>query len=130
MAAKPSKFSSIFVTPQDPEPEEKVEETAVEAAVPVLAPDAATAVGPVAEKPSPATEPATPQTTTRTTTGKKSDPRYKQVTAYVRKDLHRNVTDALYDEARGREDAKRKEFSELVDELLEQWWQNQTRHNA
>lgn len=121
MAAKPSKFSSIFVTPQDPEPEKTVEETAV----PEVAPDAATAIVPAAEKPSPAMEPATPQTATRTTTGKKSDPRYKQVTAYVRKDLHRNVTDALYDETRGRDDAKRKEFSELVDELLERWLQGQ-----
>jgi len=42
------------------------------------------------------------------------------VTAYVRKDLYRTVTDALYDDARGR-DTKRQEFSELVDELLERW---------
>ena len=56
----------------------------------------------------------------RRASGKKSDPRYKQVTAYVRKDLYRTVTDALYDDARGR-DSKRQEFSELVDELLERW---------
>lgn len=130
MAVKPSKFSSIFEAFQDPEPEETVEETAVETTAPVLEPDAGTAGVHVAEKPSPAMDPPVPQPSGRTTTGKKSDPRYKQVTAYVRKDLHRNVTDALYDEARGRDDAKRKEFSELVDELLEQWWQGKDRHKT
>ena len=123
MAAKPSKFSSIFAAP--PEPEEAIEETATEAIAPILELETAAASPTVVAEPTPAAE-----STSRTTTGKKSDPRYKQVTAYVRKDLHRHVTDALYDEARGREDAKRKEFSELVDELLEQWLKNRSGHNG
>jgi len=117
---KTSKFSSIFDANQVPEPEQ----------IP-LAPDQhdiqrtdpATSFTVAAETAS-HTEPQTAKLTGRATNGKKSDPRYKQVTAYVRKDLHRNVTDALYDEARGR-DTKRKEFSELVDELLERWWKEQ-----
>lgn len=123
MAAKPSKFSTLFEAPQ--EPEETTQEPATDTIAPTPEPETATATATVAPEPSPAAE-----STSRTTTGKKSDPRYKQVTAYVRKDLHRHVTDALYDEARGREDAKRKEFSELVDELLEQWWQGRGGHNG
>jgi hypothetical protein len=120
VTAKTSKFSSIFDANQVPEPEQIL-----------LAPDqhdiqrtnSATSFTVVTETAS-HTEPQTAKLTGRATNGKKSDPRYKQVTAYVRKDLHRNVTDALYDEARGR-DTKRKEFSELVDELLELWWKEQ-----
>ena len=44
----------------------------------------------------------------------------------MRKDLHKNVSDALYDESRGRVDAKRKEFSELLNELLEDWLEKQS----
>jgi len=124
VAAKPSKFTGIFDTPQDAERE----------AVPVA--DTLTLNQPF-ETPTPsitALSPATeagrgePQRTGRPANGKKSDPNYRQVTAYVRKDLYRNVTDALYDEARGRE-TKRKEFSELVDELLDLWWQEQQTQN-
>lgn len=123
MAAKPSKFSSIFQAAQ--EPEETPQETAAEAITPISEPETSVAAATVVTEPAPAAE-----STSRTTTGKKSDPRYKQVTAYVRKDLHRHVTDALYDEVRGREDAKRKEFSELVDELLEQWLKTRSGHNG
>jgi len=63
------------------------------------------------------------ETAARTKTGKKSNPDFKQVTAYVRRDLHENVTSILFNEAIGRKDNKRKEFSEPVDELLEQWLQ-------
>lgn len=62
----------------------------------------------------------TAQRNGRPATGKKSDPNYRQVTAYVRKTLYREVSEALYDDSRGR-DTKPKEFSELVDELLEEW---------
>lgn len=48
------------------------------------------------------------------------------MTAYVLKDLYKNVSDALYDESRGQVDAKRKEFSELVDELLADWLDERT----
>ncbi len=124
MAVKPSKFSSLFAAPQEPE------ETASVRAEPVSAAEEIAAATPViGDTTAQASAQPTPSTG-RPANGKKSDPRYKQVTAYVRKDLHRHVTDALYDEARGREDAKRKEFSELVDELLEQWLKNRSGHNG
>lgn len=44
--------------------------------------------------------------------GKRSHPDYAQVTAYVRKDTHEEVMHAIY---------KRREFSELVEELLIEW---------
>jgi len=101
MASKPSKFIGIFGAAQEP-PAEVTQVVLVETEAP----------------------PASPAG--RRASGKKSDPRYKQVTAYVRKDLYRTVTDALYDDARGR-DTKRQEFSELVDELLERWCQERER---
>ncbi len=119
MAAKTSKFKGIFDAAQDPEPEE----TAIARAEPVSAAEEIAAATPVIGETAPqASSPPTPPTG-RPANGKKSDPRYKQVTAYVRKDLHRNVTGALFDDARCRDDAKRQEFSELVDALLERWWQ-------
>lgn len=47
--------------------------------------------------------------------GKRNDPDYEQVTAYVRKRVHRDVKIALL------QDEPRREFSELVDELLRKW---------
>ena len=47
--------------------------------------------------------------------GKKSDPNYTQVTAYVRRDLYRDVRIALLQDGSG------EDFSELVDRLLEDW---------
>lgn len=44
--------------------------------------------------------------------GKRSHPDYAQVTAYVRKDTHDEVMRSIY---------KRREFSELVEELLIEW---------
>ena len=118
MATRPSKFQSIFAS-GDPEPEA------------VSAPDLAVPL--VAEMPPPTplaaergtvseAEASVPRRTGRPAIGKKSNPNYRQVTAYIRKDLYRDVTDILYDEGRGR-DTKRKEFSELIDELLERWRQ-------
>lgn len=52
--------------------------------------------------------------------GKRSHPDYEQVTAYIRKDTHRDVKIALLSEGNGRE------FSELVQELLEQWLLSRT----
>ena len=46
------------------------------------------------------------------TVGKRSDPDYTQITAYVRKETHENVMREIY---------KRQEFSELVEELLSEW---------
>lgn len=46
------------------------------------------------------------------TPGKRSDPNYTQITAYVRKDTHESVMREIY---------KRQEFSELIEELLSDW---------
>ncbi len=45
--------------------------------------------------------------------GKRSDSDYRQVSAYVRRDTYRRVKLALLEENR--------EFSELVEELLQHW---------
>ena len=47
--------------------------------------------------------------------GKRSHPDYEQVTAYIRKDTHRSAKIALLREGEERE------FSELIQELLEEW---------
>lgn len=52
--------------------------------------------------------------------GKRSHPDYEQVTAYIRKDTHRAAKIALLSEGEARE------FSELVQELLEQWLKSRT----
>ena len=45
---------------------------------------------------------------------KRSHPDYEQITAYIRKDTHHAVKVALLNNGR-------KEFSELVEDLLRQW---------
>lgn len=52
--------------------------------------------------------------------GKRSHPDYEQVTAYIRKDTHRAAKIALLSESEERE------FSELIQELLEQWLKSRT----
>jgi hypothetical protein len=52
--------------------------------------------------------------------GKRSDPDYEQVTAYIRKHTHKDVKIALLQEGQGRE------FSELIEELLSGWLQPRT----
>ena len=47
--------------------------------------------------------------------GKRTDPDYAQVTAYIRKGTHHGVKLLLLQEGQGRE------FSELVEELLSSW---------
>jgi hypothetical protein len=47
--------------------------------------------------------------------GKRSDTNYTQVTAYLRKDTHQAVKIRLLQEGKGRE------FSELLQELLDGW---------
>jgi len=49
-------------------------------------------------------------------TGKSSDPNYIQVTVYLRKSVHQTARKMLIDE--------RRQFSDLVDELVSQWIQN------
>lgn len=121
MSTKPSKFSSIFEADEEPVIQENPKATS-----PAVAPIVKTLHAPTAEAASAEAEQGSPTRQTGRTTGKKSDPNYRQVTAYVRRSLYKNVSDALYDESRGYPDAKRKEFSELVDELLETWLKDRT----
>jgi hypothetical protein len=51
----------------------------------------------------------------RPRTGKRSNPDYQQVSAWIRRDTYQRVTHRLFN----RED--RREFSELVEELLAAW---------
>lgn len=118
MATKPSKFSSIFEADEELVIQEIPKEIS-----PALAPVVETLPAPTAETASTEVEQGGSTRQTRRTTGKKSDPNYRQVTAYVRRDLYKKVSDALYDQSRGYPNAKRKEFSELVDELLDAWLQ-------
>jgi len=53
--------------------------------------------------------------------GKRSDPAYEQVTAYIPGDLYRKIRIGLL------EDAKGQEFSELVADLLSAWLAGRTR---
>jgi hypothetical protein len=52
----------------------------------------------------------------RRATGKRSDPNYTQITAYIRKDTHEGVMRAIY---------KRQELSELIEDLLAGWLKKQ-----
>ena len=45
--------------------------------------------------------------------GKRSNPDYTQVTSYIKKETHKSVQRVLLE--------KEKEFSELIQELLEEW---------
>jgi len=51
--------------------------------------------------------------------GKRSHPDFEQITAYIRKDTHHAVKIVLLQNGR-------KEFSELVEELLNQWLKSST----
>jgi len=52
--------------------------------------------------------------------GKRSDPDFEQVTAYIRKQTHQAIKIALLQEGQDRE------FSELVEELLSDWLRSRT----
>ena len=47
--------------------------------------------------------------------GKRSDPDFEQITAYIRHDTHQGVKIALLQEGKGQE------FSELIETLLAKW---------
>ncbi|MDR9900959.1 hypothetical protein G7B40_041850 [Aetokthonos hydrillicola Thurmond2011] len=51
--------------------------------------------------------------------GKRSDPEFEQITAYIRRDTHLAVKIALLQEGQGRE------FSELLQELLDEFLRTQ-----
>ncbi|BCM94531.1 hypothetical protein IAD21_06438 (plasmid) [Abditibacteriota bacterium] len=55
----------------------------------------------------------------RPRTGKRSDPNYTQITAYITKQTHRDVKVALLQEGQGRE------ISEVVEECLAAWLKQQ-----
>jgi hypothetical protein len=65
--------------------------------------------------PAAATAPPSPAPRKGRPPGKRSDPAYEQVTAYIRGDLYRDVRIRLLQEGKGQE------FSELVAELLAAW---------
>lgn len=52
--------------------------------------------------------------------GKRSDPTFAQVTAYIPEDLRRNVKIALLQDGEGQE------FSELVGDLLREWFNSRS----
>ena len=121
-----SRFKGIFEARQKEAAEGATEEaetaeetTPVEVAPPPPAPAAAD----VRDAPKPQKQaksrpapraPAEPKKRGRPA-GKRSDDEYGQVTAYIRKDTHRDVKVALIREGNG------EEFSELVQELLAKW---------
>ena len=53
------------------------------------------------------------------TRGKRSNPDYEQVSAYIRKDTYKDVKIALLQQAES------KDFSDLVEELLVKWLSSQ-----
>lgn len=64
-------------------------------------------------EPDPESQPGRPAVKTGRPPGKSSDPSYTQVTVYIRKDLHRTAQKLLFDD--------RRQFSDLVDELVARW---------
>ena len=52
--------------------------------------------------------------------GKRSHPDYEQVTAYIKKDTYQEIKISLLREG------QKREFSELVQELLENWLKSRT----
>ena len=63
--------------------------------------------------------PKPPQSRRGRPPGKRSHPDFEQITAYIRKDTHHAVKIGLLKNGR-------KEFSELVEDLLRQWLQSDT----
>ncbi len=57
--------------------------------------------------------------------GKSSDPNFKQVTAYIPKDLHTNASIALRLANQLRIDTEKEDFSELLTRLLVDWYEKQ-----
>lgn len=64
-------------------------------------------------------EPKTVTAKTAKTKGKRSNPDYEQVSAYIRKDTYKNVKISLLQQG------ENKDFSDLVEELLAEWLSNQ-----
>jgi hypothetical protein len=58
--------------------------------------------------------------------GKSSDPAFRQVTAYIPRELHDHATIALRLANQVRIDADKEDFSDLLTRLLADWYQTQT----
>ena len=58
--------------------------------------------------------------------GKKRDPNFRQVTAYIPRQLHAHATIALRLANQVHVDADKEDFSELLTRLLADWYQRQT----
>jgi hypothetical protein len=56
--------------------------------------------------------------------GKRSNPDYEQVTAYIKKETYRNTKIALLQQGNNQE------FSELVEQLLNEWLSTQKSNNS
>ncbi|MFW6295643.1 MAG: hypothetical protein ACOC04_00470 [Halothece sp.] len=56
--------------------------------------------------------------------GKRSNPDYEQVTAYIKKETHRQTKIALLQQG------EQQEFSELVEHLLTEWLRTQKSKNS
>jgi hypothetical protein len=101
-----SKFRGLLDTARGREPESQSPEEAVTK-------QSAAKNQPVA-KPEPQPKGGRPK-------GKRSHPDYEQITAYIRKDTHTAVKIALLEDG---QKGEKHEFSELIQELLEQWLQS------
>ncbi len=56
--------------------------------------------------------------------GKRSNPDYEQVTAYIKRETYRNTKIALLQQE------NKQEFSELVEQLLSEWLSTQKSNNS
>jgi hypothetical protein len=108
-----SKFKGILDVAKSREPEP----------VDVPDPDPPAPPAPVVPAPMPSPAPPVappPERRPGRPRGKRSDPGFVQVTAYIPDDLHHNIKLALLQERKGRE------FSELVGELLTAWLESRS----
>lgn len=69
-----------------------------------------TSLQPEAEKTAPATSPS------NTMTGKRGNPDYQQISAYIRKDTYRAVKQAI---------VTKRDMSDLIEELFSEWLKKQ-----
>lgn len=119
-----SKYGPIVrANGRSPEPAEAPANPATGPTGPELAtpPAAATSPPPATPGPSPALPEPEPRRGPGRPKGKRSDPAFDQVSAYVPHDLYRDVKVALLEDDQGQE------FSELVAELLVGWLASRNR---
>lgn len=127
---KGNKFSFLVTQREDTPAESKVESTTPpEVDVPMFSsPKAQTRsrkAPPTPTKASEVSEPVTAEPIKKMgrPRGKRSDPDYEQVTAYIRRDTHQAIKIHLLQEGGGRE------FSELIQDLLAEYLSTQKSKN-